>query len=81
MHFKETLRINPSLDWARAGMVETLKARNFIYRWLLQYFFFMARLQPQGAGWAIVIGGYFAYQYALSTAQNNPTLARGSGRL
>ena len=28
-HFREALRLNPELEWARIGIVEALKARNF----------------------------------------------------
>ncbi len=31
-HFREALRLDPQLDWARSGIVEAMKARNFIYR-------------------------------------------------
>jgi tetratricopeptide (TPR) repeat protein len=47
VHFREALRIDPTLDWARAGMVEALKARNPIYRVLLQYFLWMAKLSDK----------------------------------
>ncbi|MBN1219637.1 MAG: tetratricopeptide repeat protein [Anaerolineae bacterium] len=43
-HFREALRLDPNLGWARAGVVESLKARNPVYRLLLRYFFFMSRL-------------------------------------
>lgn len=46
-HFREALRIDPELDWARAGMVEALKARNPIYRLMLQYFLWMAKLSDK----------------------------------
>src|SRR5436190_595817 len=37
-HFREALRIDPDLEWARAGIVEALKARYVAYRWILMYF-------------------------------------------
>ncbi len=43
-HFREALRLDPTNGWARAGLVETLKSRHWIYRLLLPYFFFMSRL-------------------------------------
>jgi len=46
-HFREALRLDPELDWARAGMVEALKARNVIYRVMLRYFLWMARLSAK----------------------------------
>lgn len=34
-HFKEALRVDPNSTWAYEGIIEALKARNFIYRALL----------------------------------------------
>ncbi len=46
-HFREALRLNPMLDWARDGIVEALKARNPIYRLMLRYFLWMSRLTTE----------------------------------
>ncbi len=73
-HFREALRLNPELDWAREGIVEALKARHFIYRIMLGYFFWMSRLSSR-AQWGVVIGGYFGYRILLSFAENNPAAA------
>lgn len=43
-HFREALRLDPTYSWARAGIIEALKARNPIYRLLLRYFLWMTRL-------------------------------------
>jgi tetratricopeptide (TPR) repeat protein len=40
-HFKEALRINPDYETARAGMKEALKSRILVYKWLLQYSFWV----------------------------------------
>lgn len=44
VHFREALRLDPMSDWARAGIVEALKARYLLYRWLLRYFLWVSRL-------------------------------------
>lgn len=54
-HFAEALRLDPSHQWARHGIVEALKARNIIYRRFLRYALFMSRLKP-GTQWALLIG-------------------------
>src|SRR5690349_19950882 len=41
LHFREALRLDPTNSWAKAGIVEAIKARNPIYRWLLMYFLWM----------------------------------------
>jgi Tfp pilus assembly protein PilF len=42
-HFREALRLDPNLEYAREGMLEALKARNWIYRGMLAYFLWMGR--------------------------------------
>jgi tetratricopeptide (TPR) repeat protein len=74
-HFREALRLEPNHAWARSGIVEALKARFFLYRWLLAYFLYMNRLSRQ-AQWAILIGGYLGYQYLNSLAKQNPAIGR-----
>lgn len=72
-HFREALRLEPNLDWARAGIVEALKARNFVYRWLLGYFFWMSRLSRR-AQWGVIIGLWFTVQAANYLGDNYPQL-------
>jgi Flp pilus assembly protein TadD len=43
-HFREALRLEPEMEWARAGIVEALKARNVVYRWLLRYMLWATRM-------------------------------------
>ena len=54
-------------------MVEALKARNPIYRLMLMYFLWMARLRG-GAQWAVVIGFYAGTRVLDSAAAANPAL-------
>lgn len=60
-HFREALRLEPNSEWARAGIVEAMKARHVLYRVFLGYIFWMSRLSPR-ARWGIVIGGYVGFQ-------------------
>jgi tetratricopeptide (TPR) repeat protein len=46
-HFLEALRIDPQLEHARVGVIETFKAKSPLYRVYLNYCFAMARLQPK----------------------------------
>jgi len=73
-HFREALRLDPELDFAKAGLVEALKARNPIYGLMLRYFLFMSRLSGQ-TQWAIVIGGYLAFQFLRKLGAENPEWA------
>jgi tetratricopeptide (TPR) repeat protein len=74
IHFREALRLDPEMEWARAGIVESLKARNFIYRGMLAYFLWMSRLSP-GVRWGLVIGAFFGAQMLGRVAQQSPLLA------
>ncbi len=71
-HFREALRLDPELDWARAGIVEAMKARHFVYRIFLKYLTWMSRLTPR-AQWIILVGAYVAYRFGANLAQENPS--------
>ena len=72
-HFREALRLNPSLEWARAGLVEALKARYPLYGLLLRYFLWMSTLSRR-AQWAVILGGLFGFRALRALAANNPAL-------
>ena len=69
--FREALRLDPNLEWARQGMLETLKARHRIYRWMLAYFLWMAR-QTSGRRWMIVLGAYVLFSAVRGIARAEP---------
>jgi tetratricopeptide (TPR) repeat protein len=73
-HFRESLRLDPTNDYARAGLVEALKGRHFIYGLFLRYMLWMAKLPPR-TQMGLVIGGFIAYQVVRNIAFNNPGLA------
>lgn len=70
-HFREALRLDSSQDWAREGLVETLKARNPIYRVMLTYFMWLGRLEPKIV-WGLIIGGYFLSKALRGFAKSSP---------
>lgn len=72
-HFREALRLDPENEWARAGIVEALKARNVIYAMMLKYFLWMSKLSPR-AQWGIILGGYFGIRILVGLAKKNPDL-------
>jgi tetratricopeptide (TPR) repeat protein len=72
-HFREALRIDPTFSYAQAGIVEALKARNPLYRLMLAYFLWMARLSPR-ARWGVIVGGFFGYQFLFSVKDQHPQL-------
>jgi tetratricopeptide (TPR) repeat protein len=72
-HFGESLRLDPGNEWARQGLVESLRARNFIYRWLLQYFLFMGR-QSSTVQFVVIVGGFIGYRMLWQAWNTNPEL-------
>jgi tetratricopeptide (TPR) repeat protein len=73
-YFREALRLDPTLEGARAGIVEALKSRHIVYRLLLQYFLWMSTLGSR-AQWAVIIGLYFGARIVIATCRANPDLA------
>jgi tetratricopeptide (TPR) repeat protein len=73
-HFREALRLDPTMDFARAGMVEALKSKNILYALMLRYFLWMSSLGPR-AQWAVVIGGYLAFRFLGGLAEQKPEWA------
>jgi tetratricopeptide (TPR) repeat protein len=74
VHFREALRLNPMLTWAKSGLVEALKAHNPIYRVMLRYFLWMSRLD-NNTRWGVVLGAVFASRFARGLLRTSPGLA------
>lgn len=70
-HFREALRLDPEMEWARLGIVEAMKAKNFVYRAMLGYFLWMAKLPPR-VQWGVVIGGYFGMRFLDGFGDRHP---------
>lgn len=70
-HFREALRLDPNLDYAREGMLEALKARNPLYRIMLAYFLWLGR-QSTRFQWAFILGIFFGGRIARSLSEAQP---------
>jgi len=70
-HFRESLRIDPTCEFSRQGIVEALKARNLIYRLMLNYVFWMSRL-PGQVQLGVLLFGLFGYRYLVDLAAKRP---------
>lgn len=73
VHFREALRLNPNLEWARRGIIESMKARNILYRPILAYFLWMSRLSSQ-VRWGFIVGLYALVRVIRSAASYYPDL-------
>lgn len=75
--FREALRLDPSLAWAREGMLEALKARYGIYRLFQRYRFWISRYGGKQQlilmiCWIVILRIVFAY-----SGQSWPTFTLG----
>lgn len=77
-HFREALRLEPNLEWARLGIVESMKARNFIYRWMLAFFLKLNRFPPK-VQLALMLGLMFGQQIIVRVFDAVPALKPFSG--
>lgn len=73
-HFREALRRDPMNDHAKAGMVEALKARYWIYRMWLRYVFWVSNLKGN-VQMFLIIGLYVANQLLRGLSDRFPALA------
>lgn len=70
-HFSEALRHDPNLDWARAGLVEALKAKYRVFRCVLAFQLWLQRMSPQ-LRWGLVIGAYVLFRVLRSVEKSHP---------
>lgn len=70
-HFREALRLEPNLDYAREGMLQALKARNPVYRGMLAYFLWMSRI-GSSLQWAVIAGIWIGTGQVGRLAQAHP---------
>lgn len=73
VHFREALRLDPTLDYAREGMLEALKAQNPIYRGMLAYFLWIGALSGR-LQWAFMIGIFFGTRFIRQLATEHTRL-------
>ena len=72
--FIEALRLMPTLDWAREGLIESLRSRNPLYRLLLRYFFWMSKNSRHGQ-LGLIIGAFLLFRILRAVADSNPEWA------
>jgi tetratricopeptide (TPR) repeat protein len=70
-HFREALRLDPEMEWARIGIIEALKARHLFYRLMLRFFLWMGR-QSRFVLVAIVLGLLFGPNILAAIANSAP---------
>ena len=73
-HFKESLINDPNYAYAQAGLMESIKATNPVYRMFLKYSFWMGNLSARYQ-WGVIIGFYIGFRVIRGIAQKNENLA------
>lgn len=73
-HFREALRIDPENNWARAGVVEALKARHLVYRLMLGFFLWSGRL-ARHLQWVLILGIFMGQRLLSAIADAVPASA------
>jgi tetratricopeptide (TPR) repeat protein len=73
-HFRESLRLSPENDFAKTGLKEAIKSKNILYRGMLKYFLWIAKMDSRNR-WAFIIGAYILYRLIVYVAENNPAIA------
>lgn len=72
-HFKEALRLQPEMEYARTGIVEAMKGQFFIYRIFLSWLLFCGQLKGKYLV-GMVLGGYVGFRICMSLLKTNPGL-------
>lgn len=71
--FREALRLDPTCEYARAGIVQALRGRYFIYRIMLGYFLWMSRLSGKAQA-GLLVGAYVLVRILSTLARQSPAL-------
>ncbi|MDR0507233.1 MAG: tetratricopeptide repeat protein [Dysgonamonadaceae bacterium] len=72
--FREALKINPEYSYAKAGMIEALKSRFFLYRWFYMFYEWLGR-QSSGLQWGLIIGIWIVQNISSRIASSNSSLS------
>ena len=69
-HFMEALRINPNYSGAKTGLKESLKSKLLLYKWLLQYSFWV-RNKGKRLGTVLPIALYIVFRTLIAVTEGN----------
>lgn len=72
-HFEQAYTLDPTSEWTRAGLAESLKAGNPAYRQILRVLLWFDR-QPPKVRWGIILGGIVGYRYLRQASEAMPGL-------
>ncbi|HSJ13028.1 MAG TPA: hypothetical protein VK939_01355 [Longimicrobiales bacterium] len=72
--FEQALALDPTSEWAREGLIESIKAANPMYALMLRLFLWLDRLPPR-TRWIYILGGLFAFRVLRRATDANAGIA------
>lgn len=72
-HFREALRNDPNFELAQSGMAEALKARFPVYKWYMNFQFWLGNLSSKYQ-WFVILGIYFGQKLIRAAGAISPAL-------
>ncbi|POY37343.1 hypothetical protein C3K47_06140 [Solitalea longa] len=69
-HFRESLKLDPNSNYAKAGMVEAIKSKYLVYKWFLQYQFWLGN-KKKASQWGFIIGFFLLTKLLGKLAETN----------
>lgn len=72
-HFREALRNDPNFELAQTGMAEALKARFPVYKWYMNFQFWLGNLSSKYQ-WFVILGIYFGQKMLRAAGRISPQL-------
>lgn len=73
-HFQEALRLDPTSQYAQNGIIEAMKTRNIVYRWLFAFLLWTSRFPPR-VQLMLAIGLLFGQRAMVALFQMIPALS------
>lgn len=67
-HFRQSLKQDPNSRYAKDGMLEAIKAKNFVYRAYLRYAFWISNMKTKNQ-WFFIIGIYLVYRFLVKAVE------------
>ena len=71
--FRESLRLDPTSEWAKEGLLEAMRAKSWFYRRIMQVYFWLSRFSPR-MQFAFLFGLYFVAQFVRWIGEQAPPM-------
>ncbi|MEO8271722.1 MAG: tetratricopeptide repeat protein, partial [Aureliella sp.] len=71
--FRESLRLDPTYEFARSGMIQALNNNHLLFRLIFRFYSFVGR-QTQAAQWALIIGLFVGMRVLRAMSVQYPSL-------